>query len=84
MRETSESKLDIAAEVVSHDGYSDVWPAFFELWLRFWSDAPYPLNLISDRVTFLDAHDLPGYRNFPAIAAEKGIREEDLSHNAGT
>jgi hypothetical protein len=43
---------DVSAVVLSHDGYADLWPAFFELLFRFWPDLPYPLHLVSNRRTF--------------------------------
>jgi hypothetical protein len=48
----SENRSDVSVVVVSNDGYSDVWPGFFELLFRFWPDRPYPLYLISNHCTF--------------------------------
>lgn len=36
---------DLALIIVSCDRYADVWPAFFALFWRFWSDCPYPVYL---------------------------------------
>src|SRR5262245_19848171 len=45
---------EISAVVLSHDGYADLWPVFFELLFRFWPDLPYPLYLVSNRRAFPD------------------------------
>jgi hypothetical protein len=50
---------DVSAVVLSHDGYADLWPAFFELLFRFWPDLPYPLHLVSNHRTFSDSRVIP-------------------------
>ena len=50
---------DVSAVVLSHDGYADLWPAFFELLFRFWPDLPYPLHLVSNHRTFPDDRVIP-------------------------
>ena len=56
---TQQPASDVSAVVLSHDGYADLWPAFFELLFRFWPDLPYPLHLVSNRRTFLDDRVIP-------------------------
>lgn len=56
---TRQRVSDVSAVVLSHDGYADLWPAFFELLFRFWPDLPYPLHLVSNRRTFLDDRVIP-------------------------
>jgi len=50
---------DVSAVVVSHDGFSDVWPGFFGLLFRFWPDLPYPLHLISNHLSFTHKRIIP-------------------------
>ena len=50
---------DVSAVVLSHDGYADLWPVFFELLFRFWPDLPYPLHLVSNRLVFPDDRVIP-------------------------
>jgi len=50
---------DVSAVVLSHDGYADLWPTFFELLFRFWPDLPYPLHLVSNHQTFSDSRVIP-------------------------
>ena len=50
---------DVSAVVVSHDGFSDVWPGFFGLLFRFWPDLPYPLHLISNHLSFPHKRIIP-------------------------
>ena len=56
---TQQLASDVSAVVLSHDGYADLWPAFFELLFRFWPDLPYPLHLVSNRRTFPDDRVIP-------------------------
>ncbi len=42
----------MAILVVSCDNYSDVWPPFFELYLRFWPDCPFNTYLVSNMKEF--------------------------------
>jgi hypothetical protein len=50
---------DVSAVVLSHDGYADLWPVFFELLFRFWPDLPYPVHLVSNRLVFPDDRVIP-------------------------
>lgn len=36
----------------SFDGYSDLWPSFFEIFRKQWSDCPYDIKLVSNEKTF--------------------------------
>ena len=45
---------DIAVLVASCDEFSDLWPAFFTLFFRYWPDCPYPVYLGSDYRTYDD------------------------------
>ena len=56
---TQQLAPDVSAVVLSHDGYADLWPAFFELLFRFWPDLPYPLHLVSNGRTFPDDRVIP-------------------------
>lgn len=38
--------------LVSYDGYSDMWPTFFECKEKFWSDCPYPIVLANNEKDF--------------------------------
>jgi hypothetical protein len=55
---TQQLASDVSAVVLSHDGYADLWPAFFELLFRFWPDLPYPLQ---SRQQPPDFSGRPGY-----------------------
>lgn len=59
MTSTEDSHADVSVVVVSYDGFADVWPGFFKLLFRFWPDRPYPLYLISNRLTFADERVTP-------------------------
>lgn len=39
----------LAVVVSSCDDYSDIWPAFFTLFFRYWPDCPYPVYLVTER-----------------------------------
>lgn len=56
---TQQLASDVSAVVLSHDGYADLWPIFFELLFRFWPDLPYPLHLVSNHRTFSDSRVTP-------------------------
>ena len=43
--------------LVSYDGYSDMWPTFFECKKRFWKDCPYPMVLANNEKS-VDIKDL--------------------------
>ena len=38
--------------VDSFDGYSDLWPSFFSVFERNWSDCPYQVKLVSNNKTY--------------------------------
>lgn len=38
--------------LISYDGYSDMWPAFFECKEKFWSDCPYSTVLVNNEKEF--------------------------------
>lgn len=38
--------------VDSFDGYSDIWPAFFSIFKRYWPDCPYNIRLVSNNKDF--------------------------------
>ena len=38
--------------LVSYDGYSDMWPTFFECKEKFWPDCPYPIVLANNEKDF--------------------------------
>ena len=38
--------------LVSYDGYSDMWPTFFECKEHFWPDCPYPIVLTNNEKSF--------------------------------
>lgn len=44
----------VAIYVASFDGYSDLWPPFFELFWRFWRDCPYDVFLGANSKSFPD------------------------------
>ena len=43
--------------MVSYDGYSDMWPTFFECKKKFWKDCPYPMVLANNEKS-VDIKDL--------------------------
>ena len=43
-----EMEKSISIFVISFDGYSDVWPVFFECKERFWNDCPYITYLVTN------------------------------------
>lgn len=45
---------DLSLVIVSCDRYSDVWPAFFSSFWRFWSDCPYPIYLGTNDLVHTD------------------------------
>jgi len=45
-------RADCAILVASCDKYSDLWPAFFALFERFWGDCAFPVYLASNTVAF--------------------------------
>ena len=49
------TEMNAAILVVSFDGYSDVWPAFFECKTKYWPDCPLPTYLVSNEKS------VPGY-----------------------
>jgi len=40
--------------VCSCDKYRDVWPAFFQLFFKYWRDCPYGVNLIANDESYCD------------------------------
>ncbi|MCL5666518.1 MAG: hypothetical protein M1383_02000 [Patescibacteria group bacterium] len=44
----------LAIVVSSCDAYSDVWPAFFTLFFRYWPDCPYQVYLIGNKQSWPD------------------------------
>lgn len=34
--------------VLSYDGFSDVWPIFFDCFFKYWPDCPFEINLITN------------------------------------
>lgn len=38
--------------LVSYDGYSDMWPTFFECKKKFWANCPYPIVLANNEKCF--------------------------------
>jgi hypothetical protein len=46
----------MAVLVASCDKYADLWPPFFELLFRFWSDCPFPIYLLANAAD----EDIPG------------------------
>jgi len=48
-RSTNELNGKIAVLVVSCDKYADLWPPFFQLFLRFWPECPFSVYLISNQ-----------------------------------
>jgi hypothetical protein len=43
-----------AVLIMSCDGYSDLWPPFFNLFWRYWSDCPWPVYLGTNQRSFSD------------------------------
>src|SRR6056297_2308057 len=50
--DTKNNKCSII--VSSYDGYSDIWRPFFELFFRYWPDCPFPIHLITNKLTYPD------------------------------
>lgn len=65
-----EARDDLAVLVASCDEFTDLWPAFFELFFHFWPDCPYPVYLGSDKQVWND----PRVRalTVPGFAHQKG------------
>lgn len=38
--------------VDSFDGYSDIWPTFFDIFKTYWKDCPFEIKLVSNEKTF--------------------------------
>lgn len=45
-------KDKLAVFIVSFDGYSDVWPAFFSIFDKYWSECPFKIYFVTNFKTY--------------------------------
>ena len=47
--------MDVPILVVSCDAYNDVWHPFFHCFFKNWRDCPFPIHLVSNKLTYQDS-----------------------------
>lgn len=47
-------KENCAIIIAAKDSYADTWPAFFELFFKYWSDCPFDIYMLTEGITFED------------------------------
>ena len=62
----------------SFDGYSDLWPCFFEVFKKHWVDCPYKVKLVSNENTYAGVDTIcVGPETVWSERTEKAIRQID-------